>query len=1847
MKREYRRTRWLAWLLTAALLLGSVPAEGIAAPEQDALPTESVEDSQDPDGGQEPEGGQESGDGQEPEGGQTPGGGQEPEGGQTPGGGQEPEGGQTPDGGQEPGGEELPQQAVLSGTVTGRDGLPVAGAKVTAGEWWAETDGQGYFSLAVDVSETGYTLTVEATEEYAPYQMDTGAVQENREFTCALEVRTFSVTLEQPASGEGILTADNPGPAEYGGSRTVTVTAQEGWMIQEVQVNGSASDLVQYDPARRSGTLELTDIRQETTVQAVFAKITNTAVLSFDSQGTLLNPLALFQLKGAQASYQYDQQAGEGVLTLILEKGTYLSRKEGENLAFSESFAGRTDGGEQVTLRLQLQTPDPAVEPNPAYTLTLATDQEDQLPVISNLAGTQEEGGAWNGTWLGSGYTITFQAADPDSGIRSVVYGPSGQVGTTATVQADGSVSLAIPSQSYQGTYWIQVTDRAGNVQRMTVPVYIDTQAPEITAIRSSAGDSWSSQDVTVTVEVEKNLADVEGVYYSTSPDFSQEQQAQRQADGSYQFTVAAADWSGSYYIRAKSTAGVASAASTVALKMDVTEPTVDAVQSDASGWTNRDITLTITVSDDDAAVNSGVERVYVYVDNFWGNPQQHEAVKTGENTYQYTVRRGLLSFRDKEYHIRAVDAAGNLSAYWDGTASIDVESPEITGEIQIGVAEGTLQVQEDGVYTNRPVQVTVAAQDEENGSGVASIALYRREGGSYVELSPAQAVDEDGRAVFIIPQEELAAGALAFQGVIYARVMDNAGNLSDYQASVRVTLEDTAPSASIALAEEPDWTLTLDGQEYACFQNDTELVIAAQDTDGTVNAGVWKLQVSINGTVVAQEEYTAGAGDTRTVQVSTQGVELAADGSYRVEALATDFAGNQWTETFVFYRDVTAPSIGAVEKAPAADWTTQLVQVNILQVEDAGDGCQAGVRRVLYSTENDPETAQEASQAEEGSYFFQVDEECDVRYYIWAEDQVGNISEASQIPVRIDRTAPAITAITFSGDGYSDRAGEALAPVVEETEYGFFFREAATVTVTATDSFPDTTGATIPSSGIAMIYYYTENAYGRRMLEGSAQPDENGSISFSVEEGFQGQIYALAVDNLGNRLPDDPETDEVDEGYVHNGGLMVETAELHQWYSGAEITLPETENRDNDGNPLYAQDITAGLTVSDTYSGLRTVEWSVEAPYDTEQDQSGTLQIEADGTLSGDTEGWSVVESSQNLVTELHREIGASHNSNGIVLTLTLTDRAGFVTTVTETISIDKTNPSFTVTFDNHSYNEAYASEAQYYQEPRVATVVVTERNFANACALLNITDRDGGTGPYFSAWQVEEDLEDPDQTTYTATLTFDFDGNYDFQMGIMDLAGNRGADYEGTSFVIDRTAPMVNVTYSGEGTGFGYYFNQDRTATITVEEHNFDPSQFQLSGTGVFEGAAVAYPGISGWSSSGDTHTATVTFRADGVYTLDVAYMDKAGNAASDYPGDEFVMDQTAPELAISGVEDQSANPGTVAPVIRWSDVNAGEAASITLTGANRGEVELDGEFSVGEQGGSYTFYDMAYERICDDLYTLTARVEDLAGNVTEQTIYFSVNRFGSVYSFSPEVTAIDGQYIRQEQEVVLTETNVDSLEPESIWVRVTQNGVTRDLEEGSGYQLEVTGGSGSWSQYTYRIGAEQFAGEGTYVVTVTSRDAAGNLNETSDAAKRAEIRFGVDKTAPVAVPINLDSGVTYPEDSKVVQVDVRDNLKLDQVEIYLNGAAAPTWMENGQYCFQLGSSDSPQAVEIVASDMAGNTLRQQVGGFYVTTNLYIRWLNNRPLFAGTIAAAVILVCGISAGVVIRVRRKRRRRQ
>lgn len=59
---------------------------------------------------------------------------------------------------------------------------------------------------------------------------------------------------------------------------------------------------------------------------------------------------------------------------------------------------------------------------------------------------------------------------------------------------------------------------------------------------------------------------------------------------------------------------------------------------------------------------------------------------------------------------------------------------------------------------------------------------------------------------------------------------------------------------------------------------------------------------------------------------------------------------------------------------------------------------------------------------------------------------------------------------------------------------------------------------------------------------------------------------------------------------------------------------------------------------------------------------------------------------------------------------------------------------------------------------------------------------------------------------------------------------------------------------------------------------------------------------------------------------------------------------------------------------------------------------------------------------------------------------------------------------------------------------------------------------------------------------------------------------------------------------------------------------------------------------------TDAAGNVTEKEVGGFYVTTNLWIRYVNNKPLLYGSIAGFVVLVLGL--GFLIGAKRRKRAR-
>ena len=462
-------------------------------------------------------------------------------------------------------------------------------------------------------------------------------------------------------------------------------------------------------------------------------------------------------------------------------------------------------------------------------------------------------------------------------------------------------------------------------------------------------------------------------------------------------------------------------------------------------------------------------------------------------------------------------------------------------------------------------------------------------------------------------------------------------------------------------------------------------------------------------------------------------------------------------------------------------------------------------------------------------------------------------------------------------------------------------------------------------------------------------------------------------------------------------------------------------------------------------------------------------------------------------------------------------------------------------------------------------------------------------------------------------------------------------------TAFTIDKTRPTISVTYDNNSALNGNYYNANRTATVVVTEHNFDASRVNITLRATDDGADIALPTVSGWTSSGDRHTATIAYQRDGLYTFDIDVTDKAGNTSADFTEQTFYVDTTAPTLEITGVADRSANNGDIIPVVSYSDTNYDDAqVSITLTGAMRKGVALDGSYADQHNGKVFTFKNFAKEKEVDDIYTLAATLTDKAGNTTEKTILFSVNRFGSTYALSAATEQLNGSYVQTPQDVVVTETNPDALQ--NIRITLFKNNQTIILQEGTDYRIEVRGGSGQWYEYIYTVLAKNFADDGVYRLTFYSEDAAGNIAENTLDTKKQEIGFGVDKTKPNMVVTNLESDTTYPLENLTVSLSAGDNLLLQSVVVYLDdySKAYKTWTaeeiaaivaDQGEFTFDIpGDSTGAHQVKIVCTDAAGNEQTEEITNFYVTTNLFVRYYNNKPLFFGSIAAVVVI-----AGVVI----------
>ncbi len=826
------------------------------------------------------------------------------------------------------------------------------------------------------------------------------------------------------------------------------------------------------------------------------------------------------------------------------------------------------------------------------------------------------------------------------------------------------------------------------------------------------------------------------------------------------------------------------------------------------------------------------------------------------------------------------------------------------------------------------------------------------------------------------------------------------------------------------------------------------------------------------------------------------------------------------------------------------------------------------------------------------------LSDEANYTFPIAYTDLAGNRTEIDSELATVDKTEPSLE---FS---YS------IKDPINYLPFGWFFsKEKMTITASSKDA----------TAGIQYIIFTVTDENGKVTTKTKeVKPAASGSYEVTIPletSDFKGTVKAEVRDWSTNSTS-------------QTRNHVVEESGRHAGSGSATVTTITKPSRTVKGVDYYNTDVAFRLTLQDSYSGLRNWKYTAGSKLSGTKDYAA----EAGTDLSAAP--------TKNVTYKYEEEMtltGKDNDQNDVQVLASYTDNTGRTGQVEQKYNIDITKPTIQVEYDLNS-----PINGRYYNQVRTATVTITERNFDPADVEFKITNTDGKM-PSISSWSTSGSGND---TKHVCKVVFSDDGDYTFTLSFQDLAGNK-ADYtRKDDFTIDRTKPEYTVTWDNNSYLNGYYYAQARTATIDVLEHNFDAALVNVLITAA--GDATGKPALSGWTTNGDHHIARVTFSADGDYTFDIEGKDLADNLFADYETEHFVVDQTAPELEIFDIENYSANNDVVRPGIRYRDTNNDvNGASISMKGFKNGIVEMNGSRTQTANGMELKLNDFAHTQDMDDMYTMEASVTDLAGNTSEDSVVFSVNRFGSVYTFDEDTDKLVGEngkyYTNEAQDLVVMETNVDTLEFKEI--TNNRNGQLVTMEEGTDYQVQESGSEVSWKQYTYTLDKENFEEEGTYLLTIYSEDRATNTSDNNTKGKKIE--FVMDKTSPSILISGVENNGQYRENERKVTLDIEDNVRLKEVKVTIDGqettySAADVEKGDGKLIVTAGSANHWQTMSVTAYDAAGNEKTTEEIRFLITSNLLVQFYMNKPLFYGVCAGVLVLGGGLIWFVIAKRKKK-----
>ena len=1104
--------------------------------------------------------------------------------------------------------------------------------------------------------------------------------------------------------------------------------------------------------------------------------------------------------------------------------------------------------------------------------------------------------------------------------------------------------------------------------------------------------------------------------------------------------------------------------------------------------------------------------------------------------------------------------------------------------------------------YYHNMMKINLICSDE--------VGEIKSSGISYYEYQFVQERETIQQNRWIRTENSLITVNDTFAGRIVARCVDRAGNVSDIVMGDSFIIDNETPKVSFLDAQSQE-----NSYEEGTWVNDPVIIVV---NASSVLSGIDTIEYTTVDSP-AEEDWIPMESTTKAILHQDHQVQ------YVKDRIVIDYDTNKTyqfrvrsnsglvsdVESIQIKVQKTLPQNGSFSVTPdkinaSQQWYTTVnptiqIQQSSFAMESSVDAMTTVYYQVWNETIGETEQTSPICSITEEMYKIEQVLSQDGVYHIkvWAKDEAGNQcklengEEAQSYMVKVDLSKP-IGQIVIENQIYEERQ--------DRVYFGTFYQTRAQIAIQATDG----------TSGIHKIEYQRVNKEEDFSVNG---PWKEYSGEFYSRMNEKMIIYSRIIDEAGNQT------------IINSQGVIVDS-EKPVSNSRDEIQIDlNTINEQGFGN----RDVNATIevvdptfagnkkTINGSYSGLKEVSYQIivngvekekKVLFHFSKEKPSYLQLV--GCYRG-----KVTLSCQN------------YESNDVQLVVNAIDNAGNTSRKKVLVKLDQTAPKIRLTYSNQS-----TDRMRYYNQDRIAHIAIEEKNFSGNQVDVYLM-KDGVISICQQLeWKHKGNL-------HQVSIPITEDGEYQFQVRCEDLAGNKADFEEKESFIIDQTKPEIEVVY--DSTRTTNYYNVTRIATITVIDKNFSSNSYI---EWYNENGEVRKTQCQ-WVHKDSVHKTTIEFEEDGFYEYNIYCEDLSGNRNSLTKNESFYLDRTAPKVNIFGVMNQSANNGELKPCIEIIDENQRLAdVQVSLVGANRGKIKVKDGSQKAKNEFLFQFDVFEEKKEMDDLYTLTVKAIDLAGNQTVKNIQFSVNRYGSVYSASDDTKSkLDCYNQTISEDLIFLETNIDVLD--EYFVKYSKNGIVYDMVEHEDYEVHQIGQSKSWKQYEYTIDKSLFEEDGYYRISFYSRDKAKNSSDNQ--LKNSEFEFVVDHTAPVCVISGIESKQSYNSEKEKVQIKVFDNGELSKIKVMLNGIQKEEWLASqinevdGIFEMEIGSLEKLQNLEVIAIDAAGNETRKTVNDFLITTNQWLQFYNNKPLYFGTMGGSTTFLC-LTTAILFMRRRKRK---